>query len=131
MRNAPLILIADDELGFLEILGAKLKRNGFLIAEAHDGKEAVEKALNLKPELIVMDINMPNENGTEAVLDIVRNPETKNAKIIFFTSMKDPWPAFKKDSPQVAKELGAAEFLNKSEDLDKIVEKVKNLLKKP
>jgi len=130
MRENPLILIADDDPGFQEIISAKLKSNGFLVAEAHDGKEAVDKAVNLHPEMIIMDINMPGSSGTEAVLDIVKNPETKDVKIIFFTSMEDPWPAFKKKSPNVAKELGAVDFFNKSDDLDGIVAKIKELLSK-
>jgi CheY-like chemotaxis protein len=51
MRNIPLILVADDDVGFQEILATKLKRNGFLVAEAHDGAETVEKAKNLLPDL--------------------------------------------------------------------------------
>jgi len=130
MRDSSLILIADDDQGFQEILGAKLKRNGFLVSEAHDGKQAVEKAANLHPDLIIMDINMPNESGTEAVLDVKNNPETKDIKIVFFTGAKDPWPAFKDKNPEGAKAVGADDFINKSEDLDKIMEKIKLFLKK-
>ena len=129
MRDAPVILIADDDVGFQEIVATTLKRNGFLVAEAHDGKEAVEKAVNLKPDLIIMDLNMPGENGTEAILDIEQNPETKDMKIIFLTSETDPWPALKGEAKDVAKEIGAREFLNKADDLSKIVERVKELLK--
>ncbi len=116
MRDAPLILIADDDAGFQEIVSTKLKRSGFLVAEAHDGKEAVEKTKNLKPDLILMDLNMPGESGTEAVLDIKKDPETKDVKIVFLTSQADPWPALKTDAPHVAHAIGAADFINKSED---------------
>ncbi len=129
MRDAPVILIADDDVGFQEIISSALKRNSFLVAEAHDGKEAVEKAINLKPDLILMDLNMPGENGTEAILDIEKNPETKNMKIVFLTSETNPWPAVKGEAKEVAKEIGAREFLNKTDDLSKIVERVKELLK--
>lgn len=132
MRSNPLILIADDDLGFLEIVCTALKRNGFLVAEAHDGTEAVQKAVNLHPDLILMDINMPGEGGTEAILDLKKNPESKDIKVIFLTSETEPWPAFKKgkdEASEVAKELGATEFLNKTKDLDKIIEKVKESLK--
>lgn len=135
MRNQPLILIVDDDPGFLEIASTKLKRNGFLVAEAHDGAEAVEKAVNLKPDLILMDVNMPNENGTEAVLDILESPETKGIKVAFLTNQSEPWPAFKGrqiqgETAEVAKELGAVDFFNKSDDLDKMTEGVKEILKK-
>ena len=130
MHTPPVILIADDDHGFQEIVGTKLKRNGFLIAEAHDGTEAVEKAGNLEPDLILMDINMPGENGTEAVLDVLKNPETKDIKIVFLTNQADPWPALKGETQKTAQELGAAGFMNKTEDIDIIIEKVKDLLKK-
>ena len=129
MRNSPLILITDDDLGFIEIISTKLKRNGFLVAEAHNGEEAVEKAKNLRPDLIVMDINMPNENGTEAALEIRRYPENKDVKIVFFTSLKDPWPGIKAENKDFAHELGAVEFIDKSEDIDIVAEKIKNQLK--
>ncbi len=135
MRNSPLILIVDDDPGFLEIVSTKMKRNGFLVAEAHDGKEAIEKAVNLKPDLILMDVNMPNENGTEAVIDILENPETKNIKVAFLTNQSEPWPAFKGkeikgEAAEVAKELGAVDFFNKTDDIDKTTERVKEILKK-
>ncbi len=129
MRTAPLILVVDDDPGFQEIIASKLKRSGFLIAEAHDGLEAIDKAVNLHPDLILMDINMPGENGTEAVLDLVKNPETKDVKIAFLTSQADPWPAAKGGAEGLAKELGARQFINKSEDLDEIASKVKEILK--
>jgi len=129
MRDAPVILIADDDVGFQEIVATTLKRNGFLVAEAHDGKEAVEKAINLKPNLILMDLNMPGENGTEAILDIEQNPETKDIKIVYLTSETNPWPDVKGDAKEVAKEIGAKELLNKGDDLSKIVERVKELIK--
>lgn len=129
MRAQPLILIADDDAGFQEIISAKLKRKGFLVAEAHDGAEAVEKAENLHPDLILMDINMPSETGTEAVLDLMKNPETKDIKIAFLTSLDKPWPGLKGEEEKVAKELGAQEFISKTEDLDEIGEKIKSMLK--
>ena len=128
MRSQPLILITDDDVGFQEIVGTKLKRSGFLVAEAHDGTEAVEKAANLHPDLILMDINMPGENGTEAVLDLENNPETKDIKILFLTSQNDPWPAAKGGPKGLAREIGASDFINKSEDLERVVEKVREFL---
>ncbi len=131
MHNPPVILIADDDVGFQEIIGTKLKRNGFLVAEAHDGAETVEKAANLRPDLILMDINMPGESGTEAVLDLMQNPETKNLKVVFLTNQADPWPALKTETKKVAHDLGATDFINKTEDLGDILEKVKGYLTVP
>ncbi len=128
MKNPPLILIADDDADFKDILSAKLLASGYQIAEASDGAEAITKAKSLVPDLIVMDIQMPNVNGTEAVLEIKHTPETKEVKIMFFSSLIYPWPGVKADNPEFAKELGAVTFMRKSDDLDKIVATVKSLL---
>ncbi len=128
MKSPPLILIADDDADFKEILSAKLLASGYQIAEASDGAEAITKAKNLIPDLIVMDIQMPNVNGTEAVLELKHTLETKDVKIVFFSSLIYPWPGVKGDNPEFAKELGAVTFLRKSDDLDKIALTIKGLL---
>ncbi len=128
MHNPPLVLIADDESDFREILAAKFTKNGFWVTEAKNGDEAIERAKTLKPDLVILDINMPQSNGTEAIIGLKGNPETKDIKVMFFTSMEHPWPLIKAQNPEFAKELGAANFLNKSEDLDVLVKKVKEVL---
>ena len=121
MKNPPLILIADDDKDFKEILSAKLLAAGYQIAEASDGAEAITKAKSLIPDLVIMDIQMPNVNGTEAVLELKGSPETKDIKIVFFSSLVYPWPGIKEDNPAFAKELGAVTFLKKSDELGTIV----------
>ena len=129
MRTQPLVLIADDSADFKEIISAKLVASGFEIAEAADGEEAISMAKALKPDLVVMDIDMPHVNGTEAVLEIKNNPDTKNVPIIFFSSMATPWPGMAgEDKSEVAKQLGAVTFLKKSDDLEVIVSTIKKLV---
>jgi CheY-like chemotaxis protein len=128
MKNPPLILIADDDADFKEILSAKLLASGYQIAEANDGGEAITKAKSLIPDLIIMDIQMPNVNGTEAVLELKHSPETKDVKIVFFSSLIYPWPGVKAENPAFAQELGAVTFMRKNDDLEKVVATVKNLL---
>lgn len=128
MKNPPLILIADDDADFKEILSAKLLASGYQIAEASDGAQAITKAKSLIPDLVIMDIQMPNVNGTEAVLELKHTPETKDIKMVFFSSLIYPWPGVKADNPEFAKELGAVTFLKKGDDLDKIVATIKGLL---
>ena len=128
MRNSKLVLLVDDDLGFQEIVATKLKRSGFLVAEAHDGKEAIEKCNILNPDLVLMDVNMPKENGTEAVMDLSKKKETP-LKVVFLTSMNNPWPGLEEgDALKVSQGLGAAGFLNKSEDIDILIDKIKGYL---
>ncbi|MDP2629102.1 MAG: response regulator [Candidatus Harrisonbacteria bacterium] len=127
-REHPLILIADDDPDFKEILSAKLLAQGFEIAEANNGQEAITKAKSLIPDLIIMDIQMPDVNGTEAVLDIRRSPDLKDTRIVFFSNLVYPWPGVKGGNENFAKELGAVTFLKKGDDLDLILKKINDLL---
>ena len=131
MKNPPLILIADDDQDFKEVLSAKFLQAGYTVAEAKDGAEALTKAKSLVPDLIVMDIQMPNVNGTEAVLELKATPALKDIKIIFFTNLLYPWPGIKTENDKFAKELGAITFMKKSDELDSIVAKVRELLTPP
>lgn len=128
MKNPPLILIADDDNDFKEVLSAKLLAASYQLAEAADGQQAITKAKSLIPDLVIMDIQMPNVNGTEAVLDLKHNAATKDIKIAFFTNLLYPWPGAKKENDTMAKELGAVHFMKKSDELDDIVKKVKEIL---
>ncbi len=128
MKNPPLILVADDDKDFKEILSAKLLAAGYQLSEASDGQEAITKAKSLIPDLIIMDIQMPNVNGTEAVLDLKHNAATKDIKIAFFTNLLYPWPGVKKENDMMAQELGAVHFMKKSDELSDILKKVKEIL---
>jgi len=127
MGKPNLILVADDDKDFLEILSAKLLGSGYEVAEAHDGREAVDKAKSLGPALIVMDIKMPGTNGTEAVLELRADPSMKDTKIVFFSNLVYPWPGIKGENADFAAELGAVTFLKKSDDLETIINKIKEL----
>lgn len=128
MREKPLILIVDDEANFLEIFSTKLKAAGFDAVTARNGKEAVKSATDLTPDLILMDIHMPNETGTDIALEIKQNPKTRPIKIAFLTNLKEPWPAVAGDRGTIAKELGMEDFLEKTADLNDLAAKVKALL---
>lgn len=127
-RAKPLILIVDDEKDFSEIMSLKLKAAGMDTAIAHNGKDAVVKALELMPDLILMDIHMPGETGTDVALAIKQNPKTSGLKIAFLTNLKDPWPAMAGDKSKVAQELGMEDFLEKTQDLEVLAKKVQAIL---
>jgi len=128
MPKSNLILVADDDRDFLEILSAKLLAAGYEIAEAKDGQEAIDKAKSLIPSLIIMDIKMPGINGTEAVLELRADPRMKDTKIVFFSNLVYPWPGIKQENEQFAKEIGAVTFLKKSDDLSTIIAKIQELM---
>ena len=65
------VLIADDEPDILEIINYNLSKEGYEVYNAKDGNEAIEKAMQLHPDLIILDIMMPYKNGNE-VCEIIR-----------------------------------------------------------
>ena len=83
------ILIADDEPDILEIIGYNLRREGYDIYTAKDGNEAILKAKDTKPDLIILDMMMPRKNGME-VCEILRaQPMFANTMIVFLTAIND------------------------------------------
>src|SRR6201999_418905 len=83
------ILIADDEPDILEIIQYNLTQEGYEVATAKDGDEAIGKAKLVRPDLIILDIMMPKKNGVE-VCEILRSqPTFKEPLILFLTAMND------------------------------------------
>jgi two-component system alkaline phosphatase synthesis response regulator PhoP len=83
------ILIADDEPDILEILQYNLAAEGYQVVTAKDGDEALEKARNFNPELIVLDIMMPKKNGIEVCNMLRMQPAFGETLIIFLTALSD------------------------------------------
>ena len=100
-----------------------------IASQGKNEKEALEKAQQLIPDLILMDIYMPpGANGTEVALAIKQNEKTKDVKICFLSSMKDPWPGLKGENKQVSRDIGMEDYLDKTQDLEVIDQKVKGIL---
>jgi two-component system, cell cycle response regulator DivK len=81
------ILIVDDDARNLRLLCALLRASGYVAIEAANGQEAIDKARNQHPDLIVMDILMPVMDGMEATRQIKADQETKDIPVIALTSL--------------------------------------------
>lgn len=128
MREKPLILVVDDEADLREIMSTKLAASGFDAVVAYNGTEAVDAAKKLHPDLILMDIHMPGQTGTDAALTIKQDPSMKDIKIAFLSNLKDPWPTTTAPRGDLSKAIGMEDFIDKTEDLDKTVAKVREIL---
>jgi CheY-like chemotaxis protein len=128
MREKPLILVVDDEQDLREIMSLKLTASGFNVITATNAQEAVAAAKTSKPDLILMDIHMPGETGTDAALTIKQDPETKDTRIAFLSNLKDPWPQTTSARNDLAKSLGMEDFIDKTGDLDITIAKVREIL---
>ncbi len=128
-RERPLILVVDDDNNFREVVATKLKASGFDVVPVKNGTEALAKAKETQPDLALLDILMPpGPTGTEVALQMEELPETKATKILFLSGQDDPFPGMSGEKPSVSKELGAEDFVMKTEGLDVLVAKVKAAL---
>ena len=125
MKNSEIkILCVDDEPDILEILKYNLSNKGYQISTAKDGKAAVKKAMETHPNLIIMDIMMPNMDGIEAC-EILRSDESFNDTLIMFLTARG------EDYSYVAAyEAGADDYVTKPVKPKILLSKVKALLRR-
>lgn len=101
------VLIADDDPDIVEMLQYNLKKEGYEVKIASNGKEAIEKALSFQPHLILMDIMMPQMDGIEASRIIKETPETAETYIMFLTARSEEY------SEIAAFDIGADDYIVK------------------
>ena len=118
------ILLVDDEKDILEIVGYNLSQEGYQISTASNGKEAIAKAKKELPQLIILDVMMPEMDGIEACENIRKIPELQNTIITFLTARSE-------DYSQVAGfDAGADDYIAKPIKPKVLVSKVKALLRR-
>ncbi len=117
------ILLIDDNEDMRALFSHYLSRRGYQIAEAEDGVIGLEKALTYNPDLILMDVIMPNSDGYETCRKIKLNPSIKDIPIIFLSSLTET-----KDKLQ-GFEAGGADFFTKSGELQELLARVQAHLK--
>src|SRR5215831_12515235 len=88
-ENQIKILIVDDEIDVLEFISYNLQKEGYKTLTAKDGLEAIRIARAEKPDLIVLDVMMPNLDGYAAAEHLRKLKELKNTLIVFLTARND------------------------------------------
>jgi two-component system alkaline phosphatase synthesis response regulator PhoP len=101
------ILIADDEPDILEIVSYNLIMHGYEVETAKDGDQAIQKARQFNPDLIILDIMMPKKNGIEVCKILRSMPEFQQTLIVFLTALNDELSHVK------GLEYGADDFISK------------------
>ena len=123
-KRNPKILLVDDEPDILEIVSYNLVQEGFEIFTASNGREAILKAIKEVPDLIIMDVMMPEMDGMEACENIRRIPALNHVIITFLTARSE-------DYSQVAGfDAGADDYITKPIKPKLLVSKVKALLRR-
>ncbi|MFN7935685.1 MAG: ATP-binding protein [Bryobacteraceae bacterium] len=120
-RTAPVILIVEDDPSSGELLASYLESEGYSIATASSGIEAVRKAREIRPDVITLDVLMPLRSGWEALHELKTSPGTTEIPAIIISVM---------DEKQMAFTLGADEYLVKPVSRDDLVAAVKRYLPK-
>lgn len=130
MRDHPLVLLIDDEEDFLEIASTKLQEDGFETVITHTVSEALIKAEEVQPDLILSDIYMPpGPSGWELALAVRKNPKLQHIKFAFFTSLRDPMMELAaSDRPQVMSELQGVPIFSKIDDIEELDKRIRALL---
>ncbi len=119
MNKKKILLVEDDKM-LAEVYSDRLDLEGFDVLWVNNGEEALSKALDYKPDLILLDVMMPKISGFD-VLDILRNTkETSDIKIVILTALSQD-----KDKER-ADDLGADDYLIKSQVVIKdVVDRIK------
>ncbi len=118
------VLLVDDEEDILEFLSYNLSREGFKVQTAQNGKQAIEKARNWIPDLIILDIMMPEMDGIEACQELKQFSVLNNTIIAFLTARTE-------DYSQIAGfDAGADDFIKKPIRPNVFITRVKALLRR-
>ena len=119
------ILVADDEKELVEMIQLRLEANGYEVYTAFDGKEALNKAKEKKPDLIILDILMPEKEGTVVAAELKNYAPTANIPIIFLTCLAEGISKLKE-----AYKSGGNIFIAKPFDTEQLLSTIKGLLSK-
>ncbi len=119
------VLVVDDEKDILDVVEFNLTQSGFNVHVAPDGRTAVEFAREHKPDLILLDLMLPDLSGTEVLRLLRANPSTRDIPIVFLTARGEEIDRI------VGFELGADDYVTKPFSVRELVLRVKAVLRRP
>ena len=103
------VLLVEDDDSLASVYTTRLEAEGFIIKRVPNGEDALAAAVEMRPDIILLDVMMPKVSGFD-VLDILRNtPETANVKVVMLTALSQD------SDKQRAQELGVDDYLVKSQ----------------
>lgn len=124
MSDNQTVLVVDDESDILEFLKYNLEKEGFIVATAENGKEAIDMAYKVKPQLIILDIMMPEMDGVEVCRQL-RSDKVFDQTIISFLTARD------EDYSQIAAlDVGGDDYITKPIRPRLLISRVKALFRR-
>lgn len=118
------ILIVDDDRNIVEMVTLRLKTNGYQVISAFNGSDALAKAKEEKPDLILLNIMLPQLNGIMTTLKLKSNKETKSVPVIIISGIKE------RDEQILAHHVGAADYIIKPFESEELLTKIAKALKR-
>ena len=119
------ILIVDDEPDVRSYMTVFFEDNGFKVITANNGRECFEKAKAEKPDLITLDITMPEESGVRAYRDLQNDKETVGIPVIIVTGISSDFKGFIESRRQVNPPAG---YFEKPINREQMLEKIRDIL---
>ncbi len=117
------VLIAEDEIFLSKVLSQKLRNDGFEVSVASDGVDAITKIKSEKPDIVLLDLMMPQKDGFQVLREVRSDPEIKDTPVIVASNLGQ-----KSDQEQV-EAIGVQKYIIKSNlTIYQIVEEVKKCL---
>ena len=110
------ILLIDDDSEFVEMLAMRLEARGYKVVGASDGRSGLTKAGADKPDLILLDIAMPDEDGFWTLEELKKKSETRHVPVVMLTARRDI------AAIQKAQDLGAVDYFMKPCTSDKFID---------
>ena len=117
------ILLIDDEPELIKAVEIRLKSTGYEVVVAYDGRTGIDKAIEIKPDLILLDLIMPIMDGYVVANELKDNPETKHIPIIILTASQ------REDLKSRCRELGVASFIMKPFETSDLLNMVNKILR--
>jgi signal transduction histidine kinase/DNA-binding response OmpR family regulator len=116
--DAPSVLVVDDETDTLDFLRDTLRSEGFRVVAAHDGRQALEALAKARPDLVLLDIMMPEQSGFEVLEALAQHPDTASIPVVVLTARADDVDA------QRGLALGARKYMSKPFDVQALIAEV-------
>lgn len=117
-------MVIDDELQLVKAVEVRLRASGYEVEVAYNGPAGIDKAKKARPDLILLDIIMPNMDGYMVCKKIMADPETAEIPIIIFSASQE------RDLEAKCRELGATNFILKPFETDDLLNMIKGVIKK-